>query len=131
MSEDVLRLETARLIVRSWRETDRDNFAALLADEEVMADQGGPVSRRQADDKFDRYVEAFVTFGYGRLAVERRVESGEAEFLGYVGVMRCGGSTRLATTTRWDGGSTRGPGVTDMRPRRHGRHWTMPSGEQD
>ena len=66
-------LRTTRLNLQPWHEQFREAFAALHADPAVMGDQGGPISRRSADAKFDRY----------RAAVQDR----QGCFIGYVGVM--------------------------------------------
>lgn len=74
-------LRTPRLTLRPWKDTDRDAFAALHADPEVMADLGGPFSRAQADAKLDRYRAAFETHGFTRWAIEG------PGLLGYAGIM--------------------------------------------
>ena len=76
-------IETPRLTLRNWRETDRDAFRALHADAEVMADLGGPYTGPQADKKFGRYAQSFEEHGYTRWLIE----SPEGAFLGYAGVM--------------------------------------------
>jgi RimJ/RimL family protein N-acetyltransferase len=80
-------LTTPRLRLRPWREDDRDAFAALNADPEVMRDLGGPLDRARSDAKLDRYRAAFDRHGFCRWAVE----SHEGEFLGYAGIMPAGG----------------------------------------
>ena len=75
-------LSTDRLHLRCWREDDRVAFAEMNAHPEVMDDLGGPISRIESDQKFDRYVEAFEEYGFSRWVIERH-----GEFLGYVGVM--------------------------------------------
>ena len=82
-------IRTPRLMLRSWREDHRGPFAAMHADREVMADQGGPIDRRASDAKFDRYLAAYLDHGISRWAVE----DAAGLFLGYVGVM-----PRLAPT---------------------------------
>jgi RimJ/RimL family protein N-acetyltransferase len=62
---------------------DREEFALMNADPDVMHDLGGPISREQSDAKFDRYVAAFNKRGFCRWVVE----SPEGNFLGYAGVM--------------------------------------------
>jgi RimJ/RimL family protein N-acetyltransferase len=76
-------LSTSRLRLRNWRDTDRDAFAALHEDPDVMQDYGGPLDRAASDEKFERYSEAFAQRGFTRWVVEDL----EAEFLGYVGLM--------------------------------------------
>ncbi len=85
-TEMKMRIVTARLVLRSWTEADRDVFAALHADLEVMADLGGPISRTQSDAKLERYMAAFRQHGICRWAVE----SGEGGVLGYAGIMPAG-----------------------------------------
>jgi RimJ/RimL family protein N-acetyltransferase len=79
----VMDIQTDRLRLRSWRESDRNSFAALNADPVVMADQGGPLSRDFSDAKFDRYVAAYKKNGFGRWLIETFA----GRFLGYCGVM--------------------------------------------
>lgn len=76
-------IDTPRLRLRPWREADRDAFAALLADPEVMHDLGGPVGRAASDAKLDRYMAAIRRHGTCRLAIEDL----SGRFLGYAGVM--------------------------------------------
>ena len=52
-------IETARLILRPWREADRAPFAALNADPEVMAHFPAPLSRAESDATVDRLAAAF------------------------------------------------------------------------
>lgn len=76
-------IETPRIRLRPWREADREAFAALLADAEVMRDLGGPIDRAAADAKLDRYAATLARADVARLAVETR----SGAFLGYAGVM--------------------------------------------
>jgi RimJ/RimL family protein N-acetyltransferase len=79
-------ISAPRTQLRCWDEADRDAFAAMHADPEVMHDYGGPVSRGESDMKFDRYVAAYRQHGFCRWAVE----SPEGAFLGYAGIMPSG-----------------------------------------
>jgi RimJ/RimL family protein N-acetyltransferase len=76
-------IETPRMRLRCWCESDRPAFAALHADREVMHDAGGPLDRAESDAKLDRYVAAFERHGFTRWAMESR----NGEFLGYTGIM--------------------------------------------
>lgn len=76
-------IDTLRTRLRPWREADREAFAAMTADPDVMLDLGGPMSRATSDAKLDRYVATFHRHGVCRLAVESR----DGDFLGYAGVM--------------------------------------------
>ena len=76
-------IETDRTRLRPWRNDDREAFAALHADPEVMWDYGGPISRSQSDAKLARYMAAYATHGYCRWAIEGRA----GELIGYAGPM--------------------------------------------
>jgi RimJ/RimL family protein N-acetyltransferase len=85
MSEQghVMQIETPRLRLRCWHEADREAFAAMHADPEVMHDHPNPFGRAESDLKFDRYAAAFRRYGICRWAVERW----DGAFLGYTGIM--------------------------------------------
>jgi RimJ/RimL family protein N-acetyltransferase len=72
-----------RLRLRSWRNSDRNAFAALNADPEVSRDLGGPLTRAESDAKLNRYMATFEQDGFCRWLVEDLNE----KFLGYAGVM--------------------------------------------
>lgn len=76
-------ISTPRLLLRPWREADREAFAAMHADAEVMHDLGGVFDRARSDAKFDRYKAAFDTNGFCRWAIEDRTGA----WLGYTGIM--------------------------------------------
>jgi RimJ/RimL family protein N-acetyltransferase len=76
-------IETPRLRLRPWRDSDRPAFAALHADREVMHDAGGPLDHAESDAKLDRYIAAFERYGFTRWGIE----SLDSEFLGYTGIM--------------------------------------------
>jgi RimJ/RimL family protein N-acetyltransferase len=77
-----------RLRLRSWRNSDRDAFAALNADPDVSRDLGGPLDRPASDAKLDRCMTSFEQVGLCRWLIEDLNQ----QFLGYAGVMpsRCG-----------------------------------------
>lgn len=77
--------------LRNWRDADRETFAAMNADPEVMHDLGGPFTRAESNAKLDRYVGAFGRHGFCRWAIEDRGGS----FLGYTGVMPAHGDHPL------------------------------------
>jgi RimJ/RimL family protein N-acetyltransferase len=78
-----MQIETPRIRLRPWRDSDRTAFATLHADADVMRDAGGPIDRAASDAKLDRYVAAFARRGFTRWRVERL----DGEFLGYTGIM--------------------------------------------
>lgn len=77
-------LTTERLILRRWRESDREPFAALNADPAVC--EFFPVeafSREQSDALIERLEEHFETYGYSCWAVEVK---GGPSLVGLVGL---------------------------------------------
>jgi RimJ/RimL family protein N-acetyltransferase len=76
-------ISTPRARLRNWRPSDRDGFAAMHADPDVMADAGGVLGRPESDLKLNRYSAAFDQYGFCRWAIEDL----EGEFLGYTGIM--------------------------------------------
>lgn len=78
-------IETERLILRRFqRPEDRDAFALLATDHEVMQWLGGVLTRPEADARIDRVEASWEVNGYGRYLVERR---SDGAFLGWCGVM--------------------------------------------
>ena len=66
-----MRLETERLILRSWREEDRAPYTAMMADPEVGYWLGGTLTAAQSSAQVDRAL-AQKDGGPRLLAVERR-----------------------------------------------------------
>jgi RimJ/RimL family protein N-acetyltransferase len=78
---DVLR--TDRLIMRRWHDADRDPFAALNADPEVMRYFPASLDRGASDALVDRIEELFQRQGFGLWALE---VAGTGEFIGFTGL---------------------------------------------
>ena len=76
-------LETPRLILRRWRSSDREPYAAMNADPEVMRYFPAVLDRERSDLSADRIDAGFDLHGHGRWAMERR-DTGE--FIGFTGV---------------------------------------------
>ncbi len=76
-------LETNRLILRPWRDSDVAEFAALNADPEVMRYFPAPMTRAQSDALADRIRTDLDARGWGLWAVE--IIDG-APFIGFVGL---------------------------------------------
>lgn len=78
-------LITGRLLLRPWREEDRDPFAQLNADAQVMRyfPRPGIRDRLQSDALVDRMMTNVADLGYCLWAVERR---SDAAFLGFTGL---------------------------------------------
>jgi RimJ/RimL family protein N-acetyltransferase len=76
-------LRTQRLLMRRWRESDREPFAEMNASPEVMRFFPSTMERAQTDAFVDLIEQRFEVQGYGLWALEL-VETGE--FLGYTGL---------------------------------------------
>jgi len=68
----VPQLETARLRLRDWGEDDLEEFAAIVADPEVMRYVHEPLSRPEAARAIQRFHDHWSHFGFGVWAVEER-----------------------------------------------------------
>ncbi len=76
-------IETDRLILRPWRDSDRVAFAALNADPVVMEMFPSTLTRAESDAFADRAATAIDDQGWGLWAVE--VEGG-VPFIGFTGL---------------------------------------------
>ena len=74
---------TERLLLRRWRDSDREPFAAMNADPDVVEHLQGPMSRDRSDDFVDRIEAHWIEHGWGLWAVE---VPELAPFVGYVGL---------------------------------------------
>lgn len=83
---------TSRLILRRWQESDREPFARLNADPEVMKHFPSVLDRAGSDRLADRIEAHFVEHGFGPWAVE--VQDG-AKFIGFVGLAHVGFSAHF------------------------------------
>jgi RimJ/RimL family protein N-acetyltransferase len=75
-------LRTDRLLLRRWRDGDRDAFAALNADPVVMEHFPAVMDRAGSDAFADRVEAHFEQYGYGPWAVDV-----EGAFAGYTGLL--------------------------------------------
>jgi RimJ/RimL family protein N-acetyltransferase len=85
-------LQTPRLRLRQWAESDREAFAALNADPQVMRYFPAPLTRAQSDALVDREHTRIAERGWGLWAVEL-VDS--ASFFGFVGLAEPGFSAHF------------------------------------
>jgi GNAT acetyltransferase-like protein len=81
----VLLIETARLILHPWRESDRPLFAEQNADPIVMLFLAGVLTREESDAYVDRVKQHLAETGICKWAVEA---PGIAPFIGAVGLSR-------------------------------------------
>ena len=77
------RVETQRLLLREWRESDKQPYALLNADIEVMRHFPSTLSREQSDQMVDRMSAAWEQRGFGLWAAER-IDT--HQFIGFVGL---------------------------------------------
>ena len=77
-------LQTARLVLRPWREDDRADLARMCADPEVMWDYDRVSTRIESDARLERYRDAYDRLGFGRMVV---IRGSDKLFLGYCGIM--------------------------------------------
>jgi RimJ/RimL family protein N-acetyltransferase len=81
MTDGGPKLGTGRLILRKWRESDREPFARMNADPEVMEYFPAPLSRQESDALVDRAEAHLEQHGFGPWAAELRASK---EFVGYI-----------------------------------------------
>ncbi|MBF8780015.1 GNAT family N-acetyltransferase [Pseudomonas fulva] len=81
----ILRLESARLILRQWRDEDLGEFAAMSADPQVMRYFPAPLTRLEAAALIGRIRGHFNEYGFGLWALER-IDTGA--FIGMTGLLR-------------------------------------------
>lgn len=78
-------IRTDRLLLRPWRDADREPHAAMNADPAVMEHFPGTMSRQLSDEMFDLVQAHWAEQGWGLWAAEI---PGEASFIGFVGIAR-------------------------------------------
>lgn len=83
MTSALFQLETARLLFRPWQNQDRDCFAAMCANAEVMRYFAAPLTRQQSDEAIDRYIAYFERDGFCMLPARLR-DTGD--FVGIIGI---------------------------------------------
>jgi RimJ/RimL family protein N-acetyltransferase len=76
-------LATERLHLRRWRAADREPFAAMNADPQVMEYFPAPLSRQESDARIAQIEAHFDRHGFGLWAVEI---AGVASFIGFIGL---------------------------------------------
>jgi RimJ/RimL family protein N-acetyltransferase len=93
---DVPELRTPRLLLRRWREADREPFAALNADPEVMAQFPHPLTRERSDHLVDLIEAEFARNGYGLWAIE---VVGTGQLIGFAGLNEVGFAAHFTPAT--------------------------------
>jgi RimJ/RimL family protein N-acetyltransferase len=109
-------IETPRLILRPWRQSDLALFAELNADPAVMRLLGGALSREESDAYVRRAEAHFADHGFCKWAV---------------GSPMSGSRHRSRRRSRSHGDWIADIGGADMRPKQRWRRLTMDSGVLD
>lgn len=78
-------IETARLVMRAWRDADLDPFHAICSDPRVMATLGPCMSREETAALIGRVAAIERDHGHTFWALERR---DDARLIGWCGVIR-------------------------------------------
>lgn len=78
--------ETERLILRNWREEDRESYLATCNTAGVTRHLGGPASAEQIDAAFERIARSQAEHGFSFWAIERK---SDRALLGYCGLRLC------------------------------------------
>jgi RimJ/RimL family protein N-acetyltransferase len=80
-------IETERLILRPYREEDREPFAAMNAHPDVGAWLGGVRTRGESDALIERIMAHIAEHGFGFWAAERKADG---RLVGAIGLMVMG-----------------------------------------
>jgi len=78
--------ETERLILRTWRDSDRTEYLATCNTEAVMAHLNGPVSPEDVNAALARIAKSQADHGFSLWAIERKWDGA---LLGYCGLRIC------------------------------------------
>jgi RimJ/RimL family protein N-acetyltransferase len=76
-------LTTPRVLLRSWRPSDREPFRAMNADQRVMEFFPSTLAPAESDALADRIEAHFRTHGFGGFAAELRATGA---FIGFIGL---------------------------------------------
>ncbi len=83
--DPAFRMETDRLILRAWQDTDLKPFAEMNADQEVMTYFPKTLDMEESAELIAKMRERTIVNGFGFMPVE---EKGSGRFVGFVGLNR-------------------------------------------
>ena len=82
-TKQLIELETERLKLRAWQESDLQPFAELNADKDVMHYFPSVLTREQSDTLADKFQHLILDHGWGFWAVELKATG---QFIGFTGL---------------------------------------------
>ena len=82
-TKQLIELETERLKLRAWQESDLQPFAELNADKDVMHYFPSVLTREQSDNLADKFQHLILEHGWGFWAVELKATG---QFIGFTGL---------------------------------------------
>lgn len=82
-TKQLIELETQRLKLRAWQESDLQPFAELNADKDVMHYFPSVLTREQSDTLADKFQHLILDHGWGFWAVELKATG---QFIGFTGL---------------------------------------------
>ncbi|MEG0341861.1 MAG: GNAT family N-acetyltransferase [Acinetobacter sp.] len=82
-TKQLIELETERLKLRAWQESDLQPFAELNADKDVMHYFPSVLTREQSDNLADKFQHLILDHGWGFWAVELKATG---QFIGFTGL---------------------------------------------
>ena len=111
-------LSTERLLLRRWRDCDREPYAALNADPQVREFFPEVLTRQQSDAQIAVFEDHFEAHGFGMWALELRASG---ELIGFTGMDLATYNAHFAPAARSAGGWSARPG-SRLRDRGRARH---------
>lgn len=94
-------LKTERLILRNWRESDRELFHLINSDEQVMEFFAFRRSRAEADELMDLLADGIARNGFGFAAIEIAATGETAGFAGLNATRKVPGVADGAVEIGW------------------------------
>src|SRR5215470_16940944 len=76
-------LETERLLLRHWKDSDREPFAKMNANPHVMEFFAGCLTKEESDQFIDRAESDIANYGFGLFAAELKETHA---FIGFIGL---------------------------------------------
>lgn len=83
MAENLPIIQTNRLILRQWKDSDREMFGILNADPETLKYFPKTLTQKESNAFIDKSIEIINRKGYGLFAVEIKETN---EFIGFTGL---------------------------------------------